>query len=163
MHNELVSYIQSNHAADGIEVRAVGPRAVTLAFPPELHDLGNIIGELEMRYNARVDLTAGDRPGIGPTAIVWVRTDDVARESALLPDSDDDDNGRNASSQPSGAANAPKSENCPTPGIFSGFGFGLGAQKCKAGAAVVTILTLLAAAFSIVNNGKALWKSFDEL
>jgi len=158
MHNELVSYVQSNHAADGIEVRAVGPRAVTLAFPPELHDLGNLIGELEMRFNARVDIVAGDQPGIGPTATVWVRNDGDAREEASQADSADDN--ACADSPPSddkAESGAESSAARTNPGIFNS----LGMHKCKAGAAVVTLLTLLAAAFSILNNGTALWKHLE--
>ena len=72
MHNEIVSFIQSHYAADGVEVRAVGPKAITLVLPPELHDLGNLCGELEVQFNTRMDIVAQSTPGLGPTATVWV-------------------------------------------------------------------------------------------
>lgn len=104
MHNELVSFVQSNHGADGVEVRAVGPKAVTLALPPELHDVGNLCGELECRFNARIDIHAAETPGVGPTATVWVMQDAVAGRS----DSEDDDAGREPTDAPPALPESPR-------------------------------------------------------
>lgn len=154
MHNELVSYIQSNHAGDGIEVRAVGPKAVTLAFPPELHDLGNLVGELEMAFNARVDLAANDTPGLGPTATVWVMQGDTE------PDSD----GEAAASKDAATGtepDAPEPAQAPSPRSFGFNGSIRRCCTCNLGTAVVATMTVMAAAFSIANNGASLWKHLE--
>ena len=94
MHNEIVSYIQANYAADGVEVRAVGPKAVTLVLPPEMHDLGNFCGELEMQFNARIDIVAQSTAGLGPTATVWVAQNDDEPVYDAKDDNEDDDDDR---------------------------------------------------------------------
>jgi len=91
MHNEIVSWIQSHYAADGVEVRATGPKAITLVLPQEMHDLGNFCGELEMQFNARIDIVAQTTPGLGPTATVWVAQNDGHDFNDADDDDDDDD------------------------------------------------------------------------
>lgn len=149
MHNEVVSYIQTNHAADGVEVRAVGPKAVTLALPPELHDVGNLCGELEVRFNARIDIQAAETPGLGPTATVWVmqgQIDDADRcnTDSPVPCPDNDEPGDDAA--PDLPPPPPTAPNLCT---------------CNIGTVAVASLTIIAAAFSILNNGAALWKHLE--
>lgn len=143
MHSELVSYIQSSHAADGVEVRAVGPKAITLALPPELHDLGNLCGELELRFNARVDLVAADKPGLGPTATVWV-----------MQDAADGDGNDSDSSQPTAAA-----PECTEPAPQQP----QTARKPlnKFTVTIAAVLGILAAVMGVLNHGTALWKHFE--
>ena len=150
MHNDLVSYVQSNYAADGIEVRAVGPKAIKLALPPELHDLGNLCGELEMRYNARMDIEAGEAAGVGPTATVWVQTESEKEEVRRALSEDEDDLKKTAEE----ASKTPEADATKTKSWIG---------LCTAGA-VVAAFTFVAAAVSIVSNGTRLWKQFsDEL
>ncbi len=157
MHNELVSYIQSNHAADGVEVRAVGPKAVTLALPPELHDLGNICGELEVRFNARIDMKAAETPGVGPTATVW-----VLQDQAQPAPKDTDNNGYESDTsqvQPNDDSTEPQvALPAPKAGWFSGL---KPKCSCNFSTAALAGLTVLAATFSIANNGAALWKHLE--
>ena len=150
MHNELVSYIQSNHAADGVEVRAVGPKAVTLALPPELHDVGNLCGELEVRFNARIDIQAADSPGLGPTATVWVMQGQIDHDrcdtDSPVPGPDPD----NVDAAPPQEPVAP-----PSKSVAARF------NRCNIGAIAIAALTVTAAAVSILSNGAALWKHLE--
>jgi len=163
MHNELVTYIQTHHALDGVEVRAVGPKAVTLALPPELHDVGNLLGELEVRFNARIDIMAGDKPGLGPTATVWVRQDATAPQDddASAPGSggmfSDDEGDGGATEQKAEPDNSSSSSSTK-----AGFQFpSIRGWSCQMSTAFITAVTMLAAAVSIARNGTALWQSFD--
>ncbi len=158
MHNNLVTYIQSNHAADGIEVRSVGPRAVTLAFPPELHDLGNICGELELRFNARIDLLTSDQPGIGPTATVWVRQGDAGNP-------DESPNSR----EPSQEITANSDSETETPQVIPP-AKELGSNvewnwrrpcQCASLPAVAASLTALAAIATIVAHSTTIWSHVE--
>ena len=88
MQQEIVTHIQTHYSADGVEVRSVGPKAVTLSLPPELHDLGNLCGELECMYNARIDIEASSTPGLGPIATVWVQPDEENDEDGTADRSD---------------------------------------------------------------------------
>lgn len=142
MHNELVSYVQSNHAADGVEVRAVGPKAVTLALPPELHDLGHLCGELEVRFNARIDIAAPQTPGIGPTATVWVMQDAVAEDNDDAASRNDDDD------EPAANPEAPAAAKWP--------------RRCPISTTTIAAsLTVLAAIATIASHSTTLWKHLE--
>jgi hypothetical protein len=151
MHNELVSYIQSNHAADGVEVRAVGPKAVTLALPPELHDLGNLCGELECRFNARIDIEAAETPGIGPTATVWVMQDAESHEEELREHTDD---------QPREDFPPPQQDDPERPGKPAARE-AWWKSGCKLGGAAAATLTAVAALVTIASHSTALWKHLE--
>lgn len=88
MQQDIVSHIQSHWSGDGVEVRSVGPRVVTLALPPEMHDVGALCGELECEFNARIDLEASPTSGLGPIATVWLHADS-ADASGPLSGTDD--------------------------------------------------------------------------
>ena len=148
-----MSYIQSAFASDGVEVRAVGPKAVTLALPPELHDLGNMCGELELRYNARVDIAAHETPGVGPTATVWVQGSDGERADAASQNQSEDSSPAAAPSE-----DAAPHETLAEPAHVKKRWFVW--NKCTAGA-VVAALTVSAACLSIVSNGTSLWKHLE--
>lgn len=153
MHNELVSFVQSNHAADGVEVRAVGPKAVTLALPPELHDVGNLCGELECRFNARIDIHAAETPGIGPTATVWVMQDAVGNAS----DSDNDGNDGRERTEPAPQSPVPPPREAPeAPERKVSWKRG-----CITPTTLAASLGMLAAAATIVSHSTALWKHWE--
>lgn len=150
MHEELVSYIQTNHAADGIEVRAVGPKAVTLALPPELHDAGNLIGELEITFNARVDLIADPQPGLGYTAIVWVMPGDDKGDDDKVPDQIREEAEATPKPAEDGATSSKHNvSETPRWGAFN------------PGTMIVAGITLLAAVISIASHGAQLLRHFD--
>ena len=111
-----MSHIQSHWSGDGVEVRSVGPRVVTLALPPEMHDVGALCGELECEYNARIDLEASPTVGVGPIATVWLHADsgdapvepsDVdrrpLREDSAGIDADEDENEPDAGASDEGS------------------------------------------------------------
>ena len=155
MHNELVSFVQSNHAADGVEVRAVGPKAVTLALPPELHDVGNLCGELECRFNARIDIHAAETPGVGPTATVWVMQDAVANN---LSDSDNDvgNNDNDGRERTDAGPQSPKPPAPPEDRKDSRRGW-----DCTSPATLAAALGMLAAAATIASHSTTLWKHWE--
>ena len=97
MQQDIVSHIQSHWSGDGVEVRSVGPRVVTLALPPEMHDVGALCGELECEFNARIDLEASPTPGLGPIATVWLHADAVDASGPLSSTGDSGESLREAS------------------------------------------------------------------
>ena len=146
MHNEIVSWIQSHYAADGVEVRATGPKAITLVLPQEMHDLGNFCGELELHFNARIDIVAQTTPGLGPTATVWVAQDDGRHDFNDADDDDDDDradsdnnNGANDNGSPTDSDKSYSEGNDPVVKQQSKW-FQWAAMAVTTAAAVLTIL-----------------------
>ena len=68
----LKEYVQTNYGGDGVEVTSQGKRSITLELPIEFHDIGELCAAVEDLWDARVDVMAATKAGLGPSLDIWL-------------------------------------------------------------------------------------------